>query len=106
MHSSDGAPPPPGAAAAPKPGPAGAGSFSGWMVPDGREARAPLTEGNCEAGAAVPDQAPLPAEKGEPPLGWAAPETGGNGLCAHAAPTGAASTVRTIGTRSPRAITT
>ncbi len=50
-------------------------------------------------------EGPLTAGKGELPPDGAAPETGGNGLCAHADPSGVASAANTIGTRSPRAIT-
>ena len=67
------------------------------------------TAGNCEdCGAPVDDpgsEGPLTDGNGELPADGAAPETGGNGLCAHAAPIGAASAANTIGTRSPRAIT-
>ena len=50
-------------------------------------------------------EGPLTAGNGELPPDGAAPETGGNGLCARAAPIGAASAANTIGTRSPRTIT-
>jgi hypothetical protein len=95
------------------------------MLPDGSDARVPLTEGNCApelltagndedcelppedgdtaCGAAADD--PLTDGNGEAPLGWALPATGGKAPCAHADPTGAASTVRTTGTKSPRTIT-
>src|ERR1700759_1767066 len=85
------------------------------MVPEGSEARAPLTEGNCEAGAPPPDAAgaddaadpPPTAGNGElpPDCGAPAPDTGGNAPCAHTEPTGTASTVSTTGTSSRRTIT-
>jgi hypothetical protein len=100
------------------------------MLANGSDARAPLaggngelefpTDGNDDAGAEPADAdgeeadgadaADPPTDgNGELPLGcgrvWAAPDTGGNAPCAHADPTGAASTVSTIGTRSPREIT-
>jgi hypothetical protein len=98
------------------------------MLADGSDARAPLTEGNCElelptagkddVGAAPADAdgadadgadagVPLTEGNGELPLGCAcaAPDTGGNAPCAHAHPTGAASAVSTMGTRSTREIT-
>ena len=78
----------------------------------------PLTDGNGEAeptagngedcGALLDDTAPegpLTDGNGELPADGAAPETGGNALCGHAAPIGAASAANTNGTRSPRAIT-
>ena len=91
---------------------------------DGSDARVPLTDGNCEPepltagnddgweaplddGGAVADAGPggpFTAGNGELLLGCAPPDTGGNGLCAHAAPIGAASAVSTTGTRSPRTI--
>ena len=78
------------------------------MPGDGNREPEP-TAGNGEDCGALVDVAdpegPLTAGKGEFPPDGVAPETGGNGLCAHAAPVGAESAANTIGTRSPRAIT-
>ncbi len=80
------------------------------MPPAGGNGEPEPTAGNEEdCGAPVDDpwpNGPFTAGKGELPAAGAPPETGGNGLCAHAAPTGTANAAaNTTAIRSPRAIT-
>ncbi len=78
------------------------------MPGDGNGEPEPTAGKGEDCGALVDEpgpDGPLTAGNGELPPDGAAPETGGNGLCAHAAPIDAASAAKTIGIRSPRAIT-